>query len=249
MSTEVIGRPGAGFDAVRLILDRYFYFAMALLIAIAVPLGFSFTVNANLFHPVHPAIPRPPILYVHGALFITWIALFVVQTGLVRSRNVQLHRRVGAWAVALGIAMIGVGLATAIVMRKYRLAHDPTESLSFLSIPLNDVSEFAVAFALAVAWRRNREFHRRLMLLATIALTGAAFARMPLPIMQIPWFWYSFTDALLLICVFRDLLVMRRIHPVFLYGVPLFFAGEYGAAYLFLHPPALWLSICRAIVA
>lgn len=249
MSTEVVGRPGAGFGAAQLILDNYFYFAMALLIAVAVPLGFSFTVNGNLFHPEHPAIARPAILYVHGALFIAWIALFVVQTGLVRSRNVQLHRRVGAWGVVLGIAMIVVGAATAIIMRKYRLAHDHTETPAFLSIPFNDLSEFAVAFTLAIAWRRSREFHRRLMLLAAIALTGAAFARLPLPIMQIPWFWYSFTDGLLLICVLRDLLVFRRIHPVFLYGVPLFLIGEYGAAYLFLHPPALWLSVSRALVA
>jgi len=67
--------------------------------------------------------------------------------------------------------------------------------------------------------------------------------------MNNPWYWYTFTDGLLLICVLRDLLVMRRIHPVFLYGVPLFLLGEYGAAFLFLHPPALWLSISRAIVA
>src|SRR5579862_8762936 len=109
MSTDVIGRPRSGFDASS-ILGQYFYFVMALLIALAVPLGFSFTVNDNLFHPIHPAIPRPAILYVHGSLFVAWVALFVVQTGLVRSRNVQLHRRVGAWGVALGIAMIVVGI-------------------------------------------------------------------------------------------------------------------------------------------
>jgi len=248
MATEVIGRPRPGFDA-RLILDQYFYFTMAVFIALAVLTGFSFTISDNLFHPVHPSLARPPILYLHAGLFFSWIALFVFQTSLVRSRNVQLHRRVGAWGIALGIAMIGVGVTTAIIMRKYRVAHDSTETPAFLSIPFNDLSEFAVAFALAVAWRRNREFHRRLMLLATIALTGAAFARLPLPMMQNTWFWYSFTDGLLLICVLRELLLSRRIHPVFLYGVPLFLIGEYSAAYLFLHPPAAWLAICRFMIA
>ena len=222
---------------------------MAALIALCVVLGFSYTVNDNLFHPVHPAIPRPPILYVHGALFVTWIAFFAFQTSLVRSHNVQLHRRTGLWGIGLGIAMIVVGIATAVIMRKYRLAHDSTETPAFLSIPFNDLSEFAVALALGITWRKNREFHRRLMLLATLALTAAAFARLPVPVMQNPWYWYTFTDALLLICVVRDLLLMRRIHPVFLYGVPLFLIGEYSAAYLFLHPPALWLSICRFMLA
>lgn len=248
MSMEAVGRPGAGFDVAWLILDKYFYFAMALLVAIAVPAGFSFTVNDNLLHPIHPAIARPAILYVHGSLFVGWVALFVVQTGLVRSHSVQMHRRVGAWGVALGIAMIVVGVATAIVMRKYRIAHDHSETAAFLSIPFNDLYEFAVAFGLAVAWRKNREFHRRLMLLATIALTGAAFARLPLPMMNNPWYWYTFTDGLLLLCVLRDLLVTRRVHPVLLYGVPLFLIGEYSALYLFLGHPAAWLQICRVLV-
>jgi len=248
MATEVIGRPRPVVEA-RLILDKYFYFAMALFIAFAVVGGFSFTISDNLFHPIHPALARPPILYVHASLFFAWIALFVFQTSLVRSRNVQLHRRVGPWVVALGIAMTVVGIATAIITRKYRLAHDAAESPAFLSIPFNDLSEFAVAFALGALWRRNREFHRRLMLLATIALTGAAFARLPLPMMQSPWYWYAFTDALLAICALRDLVLIRRIHPVYLYGIPLFLIGEYGAAWLFTHPPALWLSICRVILA
>jgi hypothetical protein len=247
MSTDVIGRPRPGFDASS-IIGPYFYFAMAVLIAIAVVTGFGFTINDNLFHPVHPSLARPAILYLHATLFFSWVALFAFQTALVRSRNVQMHRRVGPWGVALGIAMILVGVTTAVIMRKFRVAHDPTETASFLSIPFNDLSEFAVAFALAVAWRRNREFHRRLMLLATIALTGAAFARLPLSMMQTPWYWYSFTDGLLLICVLRELLLTRRIHPVFLYGVPLFLIGEYSAVSLFLHPPALWLSICHALV-
>ncbi len=248
MSTDVIGRPRFGFDA-RLILDKYFYFAMAILIAFAVTTGFSFTVNDNLLHPVHPSIARPPILYLHGTLFISWVAFFVFQTGLVRSRNVHLHRRTGWFGLGLGTVMIIVGVATAIIMRKYRMAHDHTETPAFLSIPFNDLSEFAIAFALGITWRKNREFHRRLMLLATIALTAAAFARLPLPMMNNPWYWYTFTDALLLICVLRDLWVTARVHPVFLYGIPLFLFGEYSAAWLFLHPPALWLSIGRALLA
>jgi hypothetical protein len=39
---------------------------MALLIPAVVVYGFSFTVDKNL---IHPAIPSPPILYVHAAVF------------------------------------------------------------------------------------------------------------------------------------------------------------------------------------
>jgi hypothetical protein len=249
MTTDVLGRPRSGFDGVRSIFDKYFYFAMAVLIALAVVGGFSNTIRDNLLHPIHPSIARPPILYFHATLFFAWIAFFVFQTSLVRSHNVQLHRRTGWWGLALGVAMIIVGVATAIIMRKYRLAHDSTETPAFLSIPFNDLSEFAVALALGITWRKNREFHRRLMLLATIGLTGAAFARLPLPMMQNPWYFYIFTDVLVLIAVLRDLLLTHRVHPVYRYGLPLFLIGEYGAVYLFLHPPAVWLAICRFMIA
>jgi hypothetical protein len=48
-------------------LESYFYFAMALLIPAVVVFGFSFTIGRNL---IHPAIPRPLILYVPcGGIF------------------------------------------------------------------------------------------------------------------------------------------------------------------------------------
>jgi len=40
-------------------------------------MGFSFTVNANLFHP---AIPRPVILYFHAAVFSSWLVFFILQS-------------------------------------------------------------------------------------------------------------------------------------------------------------------------
>ncbi|MGH6888050.1 MAG: hypothetical protein ACREHF_02450 [Rhizomicrobium sp.] len=244
MTTNTLVSPGP--PAIRLRLaDRYFYFGMAILIAVIVLYGFSNTVGGNLFHPVHPAIARPHILYLHAALFLSWIALFVVQTALIRARNLRLHRRLGVFGVVLGISMFWVGLVTAIVMRKYRLAHDSTETAAFLAIPFNDLLDFTIAFALALAWRQKPELHRRLMLFATIALTGAAFARFPLAMMNNPWFFYVGTDLLVAIAAVRDLVTTRRIHPVYLLGLPAMMCGEYGGVYLFLHQPPAWLAICR----
>lgn len=52
-------------------LKRYFYFAMSLVLAAIVISGFQRTVNDHLFHP---AVPRPFILWIHGAAFAGWIA-------------------------------------------------------------------------------------------------------------------------------------------------------------------------------
>jgi len=73
-------------------LDRHFYFAMSIVIAAVVVYGFSQTINPSLFHPPSP---RPAILYVHGAIFSAWIAFLIVQSALIRSRNAQLHRKLG----------------------------------------------------------------------------------------------------------------------------------------------------------
>ena len=94
-------------------------------------------------------------------------------------------------------------------------------------------------------------------LLRQMAWAGAGLAAM-IVIMNIDYRKYRrasvvFTflgfTSLLLIAVLRDLLMRRSIHPVYLYALPLFFIGEYGAVYLFLHPPGLWLSICRFMLA
>jgi hypothetical protein len=84
--------------------DRPFYFWMALLIAAVVIYGFSFTVNANLFHP---PTERPAILYVHGALFTGWLVFLIVAVG------VGAHTQCEG-AQEAGVVWTGVGSGDAI---------------------------------------------------------------------------------------------------------------------------------------
>jgi hypothetical protein len=65
---------------------------MSLLIAAIVVYGFSITVDKNL---IHPAVPRPMILYIHEAVFSGWLVFFILQSALVRTHNVQWHRLIG----------------------------------------------------------------------------------------------------------------------------------------------------------
>ncbi|HEY8024257.1 MAG TPA: hypothetical protein VIF60_06810, partial [Burkholderiaceae bacterium] len=113
---------------------------------------------------------------------------------------------------------------------------------AFLGVSFNDMCSFGVAFGLAVYWRRRPEFHKRLMLMASCCLTVAAFARFPAALVHAPW-WYAYVDALLLLGVSRDVIVLRRIHPVYLAGIPCIVAAQLLAMYLFLAAPAPWLSI------
>jgi hypothetical protein len=94
-----------------------------------------------------------------------------------------------------------------------------------LAIPFFDMVAFSVSFALAVYWRTRPEFHRRLRLIATCSLTAAAFGRFPNALMPRHWF-YAGVDALILLGLVRDLLVMKRPHSVYIYGMPLMMVGQ-----------------------
>lgn len=210
---------------VRDLAGRYFYFFMSLLVAAIVIYGFSHTVDQNLIQ-AHPA--RPWLLWVHATLFSAWVAFFILQTSLVRTRNVSIHRTLGWFGAGLAVAMTVVGIATAIVMRRFDMRFLPADvagPAAFLIVPFFDIAGFTVFFWLAVRWRRKPELHRRLMLIATCVLTAAAWGRMPNPAFAYVWF-YSGVDALILLGVFRDLFVMRRVHRVYWIALPVLVAAQ-----------------------
>jgi hypothetical protein len=224
------------------LLDRNFYFVMSLVIAAVVVFGFSHTIDANL---IHPSEPRPLVLYLHAAIFSAWVVLLVVQSALIRTRNVQVHRKVGWFGFALGVAVPLVGTATGIAMAKFDTAHGTTDAAQFLIVPFFDMVAFSIAFGLAILWRTRPEYHRRLMFIASCALTIAAFNRFPL----MPENWgYSGVDALILLGVGRDLIASGRAHPVYLYGLPAMILGQALAMYVFLSSTPQWLSIAHRLI-
>ena len=222
------------------LLNRYFYFFMSQLIAVVVAYGFSFTVGPNL---IHPALPRPFLLYIHATVFTGWLAFFILQTALIRTRNVLVHRRLGWFGAAMGSAMVVLGVFTAIIMGRFNVStlHHPSES--FLLVPLFDMACFGTTLGLAILWRKKTEYHRRLMLVATCSLTAASFGRL-LP----TEYFYAGVDLLIVLGVMRDLLVTRRVHQVYLYALPLFIAGQIVVTYTVVHQLSYWQKIAHAIV-
>ena len=228
-----------------------FNFVMALLMAAIVIYGFSHTIGDNLFHP---SIPRPRLLYVHAALFSAFMAIYILQTGLVASGNVTLHRRLGPFWILVGAAMPAVGVATGIVMRRFDIIHFH-DYVTFIAVILWDMLAFSTLFLLAVLWRKRPEYHRRFMFLATCGLMDAGFARFPLiAVTSVPNFWFDFRGeyvgviALMLIAMTRDIIVQHRVHIVYRLVVPLIVAGQLLAIALSDLPPAWWSTLSHQIV-
>ena len=236
-------------------LGDYFYFLMSLVVAVIVAYGFSQTVKDKL---IHPSVARPFVLYVHAAVFSAWVLFFIFQSTLVRMRMVRWHRLIGWIGAGLGVAMIVVGVVTAITMGRFNISHfHPRYPEGGLLVSFFDISAFTIPFALAIYWRKQPEFHRRLQLLATCALTAAAFGRFPQLFLARPsqspalrgfLIWvalYAGLDLLIFMSTLRDLVVNRRIHPVYLFGLPALVLCQAGMLYTLMRHSAWWLRTAR----
>ncbi len=226
--------------ALQLGLNRYFYWGMSLLICLVVAIGFGPHLDRRL---LHPATPVPHILYWHAMVFTAWVLLFATQTSLARFANVRLHRRLGTLGAGLGVVLPLLGLATAFAMQKWHGTQDEAD-LASLSIPINDMLAFSACFWLAIVRRRQVEWHRRLMLIASCCLTVAAFARFPGDIAPFPWM-YAYVDGLIALGALRDAMVNRRIHAAYCYGLPAVMLGQWVAVYLATTAPPVWMRTMR----
>jgi hypothetical protein len=190
-----------------------FYVGVAVALAVTVFVGFAPTFYLKTFTA---ARSLSPLVWAHGILFTGWIALLITQATLVAKERVNLHMRLGVFGVALALAMVIVGLLTAISAA--RLGHVPPGApppLVFMAIPFFAIVEFAMLFGAAIALRGNSQAHKRLILLATITITGAAVARLPLPFAGTPPGFFALSDLFIVACVIHDWRAYGRVHPVY----------------------------------
>ncbi len=207
-------RPGA--------YDRVFYGAIAITMALIVLVGFAPTYYLRAFVAapvtVSGATTLTPLAHLHGALFTGWVVLFIVQTALVASHRVRVHRRLGIAGGVLAAAMVVVGVSTAIASAARGAAPPGVDPLVFLAIPLFDMLLFPIFVGAALWHRRNKEAHKRLMLLAYISIVVAAVARWPGVLPYGPLAFFGLAFIILVVAVLYDLASWRRVHPVYIWG-------------------------------
>ncbi|GLH71959.1 hypothetical protein GETHLI_04610 [Geothrix limicola] len=179
-------------------------------------LGFAKTYYLKLAFGT-PALP--PLLHLHGLVMTLWFALFLVQTRLVAARRVDLHKKLGLLGAFLAASVLVVGTVTAITAA--RLGHTPgPPALIFLVVPLGDMVVFGTLVGTGLAMRRNREAHRRLLLLSCVGILAAAIARIPLDVVAKagPVAYFGLTDLAVIGCALYDRSRHGRFHPAFLWG-------------------------------
>lgn len=213
MATQIVGR-------MRWTAERRFYFGMALAMFGVVYLGFARTFFLRPLFPDFPA-PTEAIFLVHGAVFSTWMVVLVVQPLLVASGRVDLHRAFGRFGAVIAAVMVVLGVAGAIVAarRPTGFIGVPVPPLQFLTIPLFGIALFGTLVALAIVNRHDAQAHKRLMLLATVNLLSAGFARWPFEFMSVgPPAYFGLSDLFILALAAWDFSTRRRLHPVTLWA-------------------------------
>ncbi len=119
-----------------------------------------------------------PLLHLHGVLFSAWTLFYLSQTWLIASGRTLHHRAWGVAGVSLATAMVFVGLATGIASMNKSIAEGYAETAkAFAIVPITAAFLFAILIAWAVVAVKTPETHKRLMMLATIAILQAPLGR------------------------------------------------------------------------
>ena len=216
--------------------ERLFYIGMVIAIVITVFAGFSRTFYLRPYFQTQPLIA---LLILHGVVFSSWIVLLVTQTTLVATKRMRTHMRLGIAGGLLASLMILIGTVTAIVRAKGPSPVPGVNPLSFLTIPLGDMLVFASLVGAAFYFRRRADTHKRLMLLATIAILPAAVARLPFAFIQQygPLAFFGLSDLFIVPCLIYDIVTRGRPHRATVLG---------GALIVISHPLRLVIGNTHA---
>ena len=233
-------------------VERWFFTGIAIAMLATSMAGFM----PSLVHSAGRRAPLSRLAATHGIVFVAWLLIFLVQSRLVASQHVALHRKLGLVSVLVLALMIPMAYTTTVAMARrafdlsgdLRIDHDPLYESIF---PFSNLLIFSVLVVAALAYRRRPEIHKRLMLFANIELMPAPLAHL---IGHTPWL-AALPAAIIMIpismfvvaAVARDVLLGRRVHPLTwglallrLFSGPLE-AGPAGSSAAW-HHFASWLS-------
>jgi hypothetical protein len=222
--------------------DRQFFLAIALLLVTVTAIGFAPTYYlAGGFRAPLPSL----IVHIHAVIFTTWMLLLLVQTALIRARRVRWHRNIGVAGFVLACAMVtSIVLTGADLAMRAKGKPNAEEILGLLSITFADSFSFAVLAGFAYGLRRNAAAHKRLIIIATVCITRAAFNRWHIPILfHHLYAAYAATYVFLLLIAAYDLWSSHRIHRATLWGSTfLVFMGQMTRL---IGPTARWHALAH----
>ena len=231
--------------------DRNAFLALILLGWLGVILGFG---GDMAHHFASHEAPYPLIVHIHAAAFVGWLVLFTVQILLIRNRSYDIHKLLGIGLAVLAVSMCILGPMAEIMVQTH-IYGTPDSDPAFLAISFTEMTAFAGLVGTALLFRGTSSAHKRLILLATLYITSAGFARFeggllhPLVGGGMWGFWVSLyfgSNLVILLLGVYDLITRRRLHPAYLLGLVWVLANEGLSTWLYFQPD--WLTVCKHLI-
>lgn len=129
--------------------------------------------------------PIATVIHIHGAVFVTWMIVFVLQIYFAAKNKIALHMKVGKAAILIALAMLVSGFITSVWAAKTGHLGIPGVEFptveGFLLLNLSSLTVFIILAAAGWINRNKPQYHKRFMLMATVAgLTPPGISRVPL---------------------------------------------------------------------
>ena len=153
--------------------ERRLFFYLSIAIAAWVTLGFGIFILVGI-----SSFDAPWWVHLHAVSFVAWIVLYVLQNRLVVNGELERHRRLGKIGAYLAVWMVIVGLlVTPATISAGRVPPFFTPAI-FLALDTVNILCFGGLVLAALRMRARSDWHKRLMLCATISVIAPAFGRL-----------------------------------------------------------------------
>lgn len=191
----------------------YFYFNVFILILV---FG-GFGLNA-LVHP-DKLPPASGVVYLHGMIMFLWYILIVGQSGMIRSGNISLHKKLGksSLLLALGIVISGIWMSL--------VHYSRPDGFIFSTINTFILINFIILYFLAWTNRHRPEFHKRYMIFVSLSAVFPALGRIILGLNFNQYISVPLWIVLVLVVGIYDYRSQKKIHPATKIGTGLILVG------------------------
>lgn len=188
-------------------MKKYYFQSISILLLVLSLIAFS----DNFITDVGQETNSSPKFIIHGLIMFAWFIVFAVQANFIRKGDYISHMR---WGIAGMITAAGVFLSTLYV---FITVYKGWDAMAFY-VKANRffMMSFAVLVTLSYIYRKNRDLHKRLILMSSLLIMEPILSRVSgnlhiengIAFLAIAW------NILFISLFVYDWMIMKKIHKI-----------------------------------
>ena len=208
------------------------FFIWALILLLLALVGFW----PSYFLPLSQCTFNYPVSMIHWHVVFTfaWLLLLVIQPGLKIKKQMHWHRRLGLLGLFLALGLIITGYQVQVqFMQHYFQLNETSHAVQLPFFRLITLLVFTLCFFFAMLFK-DRAWHKRLLILGTMTIMQAGFARLYLNYwgeLELAGLYGAITHVVVMVLfVIWDRMTHGRFHPASLWGSVMITLLVFGTA-------------------